>query len=263
VPRSLRRLLIGLVALLSVTTALAVPAGAAPIDDARLTVTRFLDAWAVGDGKAACALVSDRAKETIGGEKACEGAFTPSTSSTDAEAVLTLQRGYFAAMKSAAKRKGKFVTKTFKIAKLAADMQRLDPELDVVVGTGPQSAAGQFVTTLVIDKRTTSRRLVAYVESDSGTILRLSTTYKGDPSVSEAGQGIPEMPAGPSEPQFTYTLDTFTALSESRFYVEFTLRSTEDSSVTVSYALVVAKTGEAWFIDDLLLSVFALVSEGD
>ena len=57
-------------------------------------------------------------------------------------------------------------------------------------GKGPQAAKGQLATTVVLDTRTTRRRVVLYAEGDTGTIYRATGTAFTDPTLKRAGQGV-------------------------------------------------------------------------
>jgi hypothetical protein len=152
------------------------------------------------------------------------------------------------------------VTKKFGVNKLARDMEKIEPELTVVVGKGPSAAKGRLVTTVVLDRRTTARRVVLYAESDDGSIWRMSAALDGGAQLDEVAQGIPETttpPAAPSEPEVTYGIDSVSLLSDGRAFVGVTLREEEDGEEeTYSLVLVLARVGTAYLVDDLLVSLF-------
>lgn len=89
------------------------------------------------------------------------------------------------------------------------------------MGNGPQAARGQLPTTVVVDRRSTSRRLVLYAESDDGSIFRISGVMLGNTDVREVAQGIPE---GERPPSFRlwYELGRTTAHVDGTTWVEAT-----------------------------------------
>jgi hypothetical protein len=252
-----RRTLV-LLAVLLVGAVSAVPAAADPADEARAVAGRFLEALARGDGATVCGLLSPRTLEKLGGEARCEHAFADD-SSPDAEAVGTLVRAYTAARKSAAKRHGRWVTKSFGPKALARAMERIDPELTVKLGKSARAASGQLVTTAVLDVRSTARRLVLYAESDDGSILRLSAARGRSPDLAEVGQGVPEAspPASPG-PAFNVSVGSV-AFVDGKAYVQALLRSTDPDEQDESYPVVVVLVPRAdggYAVDDLLFSLF-------
>lgn len=252
-----RRLLV-ILAVLLIGAVAALPAAADPADDARAVAGRFLDALARGDAATVCGLLSPRTLENLGGAAKCERAFAVDES-PDAEALGTLIRAYTAARKSAAKRHGHWVTKSFGPKALARAMERLDPELTVKLGKSARAASGQLVTTAVLDVRSSARRLVLYAESDDGSILRLSAARNRTPDLAEVGQGVPEAsPPAPAGPAFSATVGPVTFVDQ-KAYVQAVLRSTDPDEQDESYPVVVVlvpKPDGGYAVDDLLFSLF-------
>lgn len=135
---------------------------------ARRVAASFLDALIREDAEAACALFTAETLQRLGGAERCRRMFGPAPDAEDYEAMSTLHAAFVAAEKSAVKRRGQFVTKTFRAKAPARDMGRLNDAVTVRVGRDPSSAAGQLASTVILDSRTTSRRVVMYVESDDG-----------------------------------------------------------------------------------------------
>lgn len=253
----------------AVLSATAVGVAAAPAraetDGAVRTASALIDALARQDGAAACALFTPHALERLGGAEKCRSAFSPSTSEADSEAVGTLARAYGAARKSAAKRKGKYVTRSFRAKALARAMEKIDPRLTVRLGRSPNAARGQLATTAVLDTRSSSRRLVLYVESDDGSIFRLTAATRGGPDLEEVAQGIPEAnPPAPTPPSYTFTVDAVTLVGDSTL-VRLTLTVTEDDE-TYRYGVIVELTPapgapNGYLVSDLFVSVLTAGDE--
>jgi hypothetical protein len=241
----------------SATAASARPAGA----DARTTALAFLNA--VGNNKPAevCAMFTPAALERLGGSTRCEDTFSQSDSANDPDfrAVETLSRAFHAARESASRRHGQYVTKHFTKLKLARDLERLDPELTVKLGRGPTAAAGQLVTTAILDTRSTGRRLV-YAESDDGSILRLTVARTGEPDLDEVAFGVPEAaPTEPELPAFTATIDSVTFDSSGTAYAKGTYIVTYDGeTLKVAVMLVLVPADSGYLVDDFLYSVVGL-----
>jgi hypothetical protein len=251
---SRRRLLFVALALLAGTAS--VPAAHAdPADDARSTATRFADAFSSGDSKAACGLMTQAALERLGGREICEFVFRLSGAYTaqDAAAMRQLRRAHEAAQKSADKRSGQFVSKKFPARALARDMERIDRTLTVRLGNTPRAAARQLDTTVILDTRSTARRLVLYAESDDGSIWRLSAAW-GMPDLEEVAQGVPE--AAP-EPAMAISIETVSLFSDGRALARGTMRFADDEyAATLPIALVLVAGGDGYLVDDLLISMF-------
>jgi hypothetical protein len=252
--------------LFGVATVLAAAAGAAPAyaspeDDARAAAVAFADALARGDAERVCSLFSPDAIRRLGGLERCRDSLTESEDSEeDFGALETLERGYTAARLSATKRRGRFVTKKFGPRALARDMEQLDPELSVKLGRGSATAKGQLVTTLVLDTRSTARRLVLYAESDDGSIFRLSGTIGGRPRYEEVGMGIPESSRPPTErpnQTFTAAIDSVTVDTAGTAFARGTYVLTEDE-LTFRFAilLVLVRVDGSYLVDDIFYSTF-------
>lgn len=236
----------------------AVPASADQADDARAAATQFLDALARGDAPTACSLFTPATLERIGGGERCREMFSD-RESVDEAAFETLLRAHRAARRSADRRKAGYVTKKFRAAALARAMERIDPELTVKLARRPTAAAGQLVTTAILDTRTTARRIVLYAESDDGSILRLTASRRGRPRISEVAQGTPEAgPPAPREPAFRFTIDTVT-LAGTTAYVRATLRPTEveesPPAIPLLLELVPGPSG-AYLVQEMFIAAF-------
>lgn len=258
---SLRIKLIAVV--LAVIFTVAAGAGAASAantgtaEEARSTAAAFLDALGRSDADALCALFTPEAVGHLGGPERCKAAFSESEDEQDFGALETLLRAYTAAHNSAAKRKGRYVTKHFTRRDLARDMERRDPELTVKLGRGPTAAAGQLATTVILDRRSTARRIVLYAESDDGTIFRMTASARGRPSWDEVAVGIPEAPqAEPPAPQFSATVDSVTLDASGTAYARGTfVINFRGETYTYAVILVLVPGGDGYLVDDFFISV--------
>jgi len=253
-----RLLLVGAVLLAAAT---AVPAaGADPASDARAVADRFLTALIAGDIETVCGLFSPKAEARLGGPDRCRRAFGDETSAADRAAQLTLVRAAIAADRSASRRNGQYVTKKFRLKQLAREIEFLEPDLTVVLGKGPDAAAGRLPSTVVLDTRSTARRVVLYAESDDGSIWRAIVAREGGGRLEEVGQGVPESsrPPTPAEPEVTYTVDSVAMGSDGRAIVSVTLAEVEDGETEMyALAVVLVPAGTSWLVDDLLYSAFS------
>jgi hypothetical protein len=266
------RLLLALGLISSVIAVTAVPGASASssssADDALVTARAFVDALANNDGQRMCSLFSPSALAALGGAESCVQSMTK-TNEDDADyaTIDILQQAYATARLSATKRNGRFVTKKFGARKLARDMEQLDSDLTVKLGRSWTAAKGQLATTVVLDTRSTSRRLVLYAESDDGSIIRLSGSGSDRPSYDEVGTGIPETsppPSAPSTAAFKATIDSVTIDSAGTAFARGTLTIT-DGDLTVHYGvlLVLVPVNGSYYVDDLLFSTLAAgVDEG-
>jgi hypothetical protein len=230
--------------------------------DARAVADSFMKALIAGDSRTACSLLSPRALAALGGPNCPNQFLSSDTSDADIDALDTLTSAFKAARRSSARRHGDFVRKGFTVKQLARDMQRIDSELTVKVGKGPLSAKGQLATTVVLDRRTTARRVVIYVEGDSGAIYRATGTAFDDPTVAKVAEGTPESPKQPTTPP-TYTIDSVAVASDGKAFVTITLTdptSSPPSSAPVYLLLVPSNRG--YLVDDILLPLISLVGEG-
>jgi hypothetical protein len=239
--------------------ALSAFAGTARADnasDARAVADRFMAALIANDGATACSLLSPRALAVFGGPE-CPSRFTDTgPSEDDYDALETLSEAYKAARKSSARRHGDFVRKGFSVKQLARDMERIDTDLTVKVGKGPLAAKGQLSTTAVLDRRTSARRVVIYVEGDSGAIYRVTGTAFDDPTFRKVADGIPEAPKPPPAPP-TYTIDSVAAASDGRAYVSITVTDPSSRPPTVPFYLLLVPTERGYLVDDILLPLIA------
>jgi hypothetical protein len=249
------------VALLAVL-ALGAFAGTARADnaaDARAVADRFMTALLANDGAAVCSLFSPRALAVFGGNDCVRLFSEVDSSDRDYEALETLRKAYGAARKSSARRRGDFVRKHFTIKQLARDMERIDSDLTVKVGKGPLAANKQLPTTAVLDARTTARRVVIYVEGDSGTIYRASGTAFSDPAVGKVAQGTPEGPAtSPPTPKFT--IDSVTLSADAKAYVTATILDPETSRPAGTFVLLLVPSAQGYLVDDILISLVGTIA---
>jgi hypothetical protein len=254
------RLATALAAMLSVA-ALAGTARADNASDARAVADRFMAALIAGDANTACSLLSPRALAAFGGPE-CPSRFSSSDSSdADIDALDNLVSAYKAARRSSAKRHGDFVHKGFTVKQLARDMERIDRELHVKVGKGPLAAKGQLATTVVLDSRTSARRVVIYVEGDSGAIYRATGTAFDDPTVQKVAEGTPEAPKPPPAPP-TYTIDSVAIAPDGKAFVTITVTDTSSTPSSEPIYLLLVPSARGYLVDDILLPLVALVGEG-
>jgi hypothetical protein len=254
--------------LLAVVTALALAAvGTAAVaraDEAgaRATATAFLDALLRDDAKGACSLFSADAVSRMGGAERCERAYAPSPDEADYEVMFTLQRAFRVAEKSAVKRRGQFVTKRFRATALAREMEKLDEELTVRLGDGPAAARGQLATTVVVDRRSTSRRLVLYAESDDGSIFRISGVMLGNTDFQEVAQGTPEA-TRPDTSRTWFELGRTTAQADGTVWVDGTwFYESSEGGEQYPFLLVLVPAANGYRIDDLYYSTIPEVEIG-
>jgi hypothetical protein len=258
----IRRLSAAALTLLALAAAFAGSASARPAtaDEARATALTFLNALGNDQAEKVCGMFTPQALARLGGTEKCISSFTQNDSNDpDFAAVQTLARALTAARRSAAKRHGQYVTKSFTRSQLARAIERLDPELTVRLGRGPTAASGQLVTTAILDTRTTARRIVLYAESDDGSIMRLTASKHGDPSLDEAAFGIPEAPpATPEPPDFTATIATVTidAMGTASVWGTYTVTYDGDT-ISVEVLLVLVPTAAGYRVDDFLYSILS------
>jgi hypothetical protein len=263
----LRRWIIAAAAVLTagVLTAAAV---ASPDDDARSAAASFADAYTHSDPEGLCSLLTPDAVEHLGGPELCRASSVSSDEDdVDYGAYETLLDAHIAARLSATKRKGLYVTKKFGARKLARDMEQVDPGLTVKLAHSVAAAKGQLDTTVVLDTRSTGRRLVLYAESDSGSIYRLSAASGGQPRIEEVGEGIPETPepaTEPPQPKFVMTIDSVTLDTTGTAYARGTLVITEkDETYRFAVVLVLVPLSGTYYVDDILYSTLRSEAEGD
>jgi hypothetical protein len=131
----------------------------------------------------------------------------------------------------------------------------------VKVGKGPLAAKGQLPTTAVVDTRTTARRVVIYVEGDSGAVYRASGTAFDDPTVRKVADGTPEAPKPPSAPP-TYTIDSVAVASDGKAVVSITVTDPTSSPSSSPFYLLLVPSDRGYLVDDILLPLISLVGEG-
>jgi hypothetical protein len=227
--------------------------------DALTTANAFVDALQRNDAERVCALFSPGAIARLGGEERCRASMSESEDDVDYAALETLLRGYTAARLSATKRKGMFVTRKFGARKLARDMEQLDPEVTVKLGRSSAAAKGQLVTTVVLDTRSTARRIVLYAESDDGSIFRLSGATGATPRYEEVGTGIPETSKQNDTPTSTFTgkIDSVTVDEKGTAYARGTFVITDDDDAyRYGVMIVLVPLNGTYFVDDLYYSTF-------
>jgi hypothetical protein len=254
------RLATALAAMLSVA-ALAGTARADNASDARAVADRFMAALIAGDSNTACSLLSPRAVAAFGGPECPKRFISSDSSEADIDALDNLISAYKAARRSSARRHGDFVRKGFTVKQLARDMERIDSDLTVKVGKGPLAAKGQLATTVVLDSRTTARRVVIYVEGDSGAIYRATGTAFDDPTVSKVAQGTPEAPKPPPAPP-TYTIDSVAIASDGKAFVSITVTDASSPPASEPFYLLLVPSARGYLVDDILLPLIALVGDG-
>jgi hypothetical protein len=254
------RLATGVAAMLAVA-GLAGTARADNASDARAVADRFMTALIAGDTKSMCGLLSPRAVAAFGGP-GCPNLTSDDSTGADIDALDTLTSAYKAARRSSAKRHGDFVRKGFTVKQLARDMERIDGDLTVKVGKGPLAAKGQLATTVVLDSRTSARRVVIYVEGDSGAIYRASGTAFDDPTVQKVAEGTAEAPKPPPAPP-TYTIDSVAIAPDGKAFVSITVTDPSSSPPASSpFYLLLVPSARGYLVDDILLPLVALVGEG-
>ena len=236
----------------------AASARASGADDARATAAAFLDALLKSDADRACSLFTPEAVDRLGGLARCKRAFAESENAQDEQALETLLRAYTAARRSAKKRHGHYLTRHFTKRALAREIERLDAEVTVKLGRGPQAAAGELVTTVVLDTRSSARRLVFYAESDDGSIFRLSVSGAGKPDLDEVAVGVPETTQPPPGPTVTTRIDSITVDPAGTAFVRATLTVTkDDESENYAVLLVLVPRNGGYLVDDFFYSVLS------
>ncbi len=227
---------------------------------ATATATAFLNALAISDGQATCALFSPEALAKVGGTDKCVKLYGPQPEEADFEAVTLLRQALHAAEKSAVKRRGAFVTRRLGPAALARDMQRMDDELVVKLGQGPSAAAGELSTTVILDRRSNARRVVLYAESDDGSIFRLSSAMLGTPDVDEVAQGVPEQQPRPPEPAFAFELGAVAFDQRGYAYVNATIVFTIfDEELRHGFLLELVPSGSGYLVGNAFASLVDIV----
>ena len=257
--RRLLRLSAALVAAGVCAAAAVATASADSTDDARATAAAFLDAYVHGDADRVCGLYSTDLLRRTGGLARCKAGFEASEDEADYEAMQSLYEAYEAAQDSAAPRGGRYITKKFGKGALAREIERMKPDLTVKLGKGPKAASGQLVTTVILDTRSTARRLVLYAESDDGSIMRLSASARGRPDFEEVATGVPEAPGeGLPAPELTASVTALTLDSGGVAFARGSLVITHRGvSATFDLLLVLVPTPDGYRLDDLFYSILS------
>jgi hypothetical protein len=254
------RLATALLAVLA-ATGLAGTARADNASDAKDVAGRFMAALLAGDGKTACDLLTPHAQAALGGPSCASQLTQGDSTDQDFDALDTLVSAFKAARKSSARRHGDFVRKGFTVKQLARDMGRIDGDLTVKVGKGPLAAKGQLSTTAVLDRRTTARRVVIYVEGDSGAIYRATGTAFDDPAIQKVATGTPEAPKAPSGKP-TYTIDSVAITPDGKAFVSVTVTDPSSTPAASTAYLLLVPSDRGYLVDDILLPLIATISEG-
>jgi hypothetical protein len=257
-----RRALFAILAGVAVCAVAATAAPARSSNDAADVASRFLTALVLGDGKGACSLMTSTAVGRLEGIERCEramGSFA-AFSEQDYQAFRSLDRAYEAAQENARTRGGKYVTKRFGARALARAIERAEPTLTVKLGRGPQAARGQLEQTIILDQRSTARRLVLYSESDDGSIWRLSAPASGEPDFDEVAQGIPE--SAPPDPSTLFSIGSIMSLEQGQMLVRAQLKLFAFVDAAIHVALVLTPSSGSYLVDDMLFSMVGGVEVG-
>jgi hypothetical protein len=246
----------GLTALAALTIALAAvgAAHAEPQDDARVAVDGFMSALLAGDAPTACAFMSTRLQSVVAQDRTCAESFTfeDSAESQDYLAQNTLFSAYTDALfLRFDEPRALYPAPAGRLVRL---LQQRTRGVRLVLGTGSAAARNRPPNTIVVDRRlTTKRRVVLYVESESGKIWRLSSGLKVDPRLEAAGMGVP----APPEPPQTVTMATeWVALASPTDAVASVLLTSNGESQRITVRLRLETAG--WRVDDMLVSIFEL-----
>jgi hypothetical protein len=249
-----RRGLTALAAALAIALAAVGAARAEPQDDARVSTEAFMNALLAGDAQTACSLMSTRLQGVVAQDGTCADALAleDTAEAQDYRAQSALMSTYFDALFLRFDEPSAVYPAPAR--RLARLLQQRARNVRFVLGAGPAAARNRPETTVVVDRRlTTKRRIVLYVESDSGKIWRLSSGLKVDPQVEAAGSGIP----APPEPPQTVTMATeWVALAGTGDAVASVVLTSNGRSQRYTVRLRLEETG--WRVDDVLTSLFEL-----
>jgi hypothetical protein len=250
----MRRGLTALAAALTIALAAVGAAHAEPQDDARVAVDGFVNALLAGDAPTACALMSTRLQSVVAQDGACTDSFTfgDSAESQDFAAQNVLFGAYTDALFLRFDEPNALYPAP--AGRLVRLLQQRTRSVRFVLGTGQASARNRPANTVVIDRKlTTKRRVVLYVESESGKIWRLSSGLKVDPRVAGAGMGVP---APPEPPQTVTAATEWVALANATDAVASVVLTTNGASQRITVRLRLETAG--WRVDDMLVSIFEL-----
>jgi hypothetical protein len=246
--------LTALAAALVIALAAVGAARAEPQDDARVTAEGFVNALLAGDAATTCSLMSTRLQGLIAQDDSCAETLTfgESAESQDYRAQSALYSAYFDALFLRFDEPSALYPAP--AGRLARLLQRGAEGVRFVVGTGPSAARNRPVTTIVVDRKlTTKRRVVLYAESDSGAIWRLSSGLKVAPTFQRAATGVPAPPEAPAI--VTVATEWVTMASPTDAVAALLLTSNgETQRVTARLRLEAA----GWRVDDLMTSLFDL-----
>jgi hypothetical protein len=252
----MRRFLVTTLAALALAAAGAGAATAAPQDDAQAAADAFLRALDSGNAEATCALMTGRLQATLSQGGTCVQLLTGSDPAVaqDNQAASLLVDAWLAASLSRLNEKDALYPAPAR--RLASGIRSRLAGARVIVGAGVNAARNQTRTTVIVDGRlSTKRRIVLYVESDSGTIVRLTAGLKGNPRVARGGRGVPA-PAPPDAPA-TFAFDWVSLVGAEEAVASVTITEGGTSSRVV-LRLRLESTG--WKVDDLYTSFFELLA---
>jgi hypothetical protein len=246
--------LTALAAALVIALAAVGAARAEPQDDARVTAEAFVSALIAGDAQTACSLMSTRLQGVLAQGGACAEAFSfeESAESQDARAQGLLYSTYFDALFLRFEEPSAVYPAP--AGRLARLLQQGARGVRVVLGSGSAAARNRPATTVVVDRKlTTKRRVVLYAESESGAIWRLSSGLKVAPKIERAGTGV----AAPPEPPAVVTVATeWVALASPTDAVASLLLTSNGQTEQVTARLRLETGG--WRVDDVQTSIFEI-----
>jgi hypothetical protein len=249
-------------------TGAATAATRSAVDDAKTAATTFLTAFANRDGGTACSMLTPDALARFGGASDCASTFSGGdAASADEDAFTTLALAYTVARHVAHEHHDAFVRKGFGVRALARAIEDAAPSLDVRLGKGPLAAKGQLSTTVVLDTRTSSRRVVLYAESDSGDILRLSGTLDDGADIGVVAQGTPEASPSPApKAAFTFAFGGAFQSGDGTVLLDVLLQATQPDPATgqasLELLLRMVPVDGRYLVDDLYVSLTAIIGGG-
>ena len=113
----------------------------------------------------------------------------------------------------------------------------------------------------MLDRRTSSRRVVIYVEGDSGAIYRASGSAFDDPTVRKVADGTPEAPKPPPTPP-TFTIDSVAIAADGKAFVTITVTDPTSTPPSAPFYLLLVPSDRGYLVDDILLPLVATIGEG-
>jgi hypothetical protein len=118
---------------------------------------------------------------------------------------------------------------------------------------------------VVLDTRSTARRLVLYAESDEGSIYRLSAPSVGSPRYERVGDGVPETSPSPAEPpkrNFTAAIDSVTVDTTGTAYARGTFAIVDEGeTLKLNILILLVRVDGSYLVDDIFYSTFTSGSE--